>query len=89
MTLGNNCLWGESLGCTAYATVGVCERDRTSGRNVGLFSPQGAWRLVCVRVCLLVCMWMGRLWVDHMMCGSMCCVLSLGLRLFLVGKWRV
>lgn len=50
MTLGNNCLWRESLGCTAYATIGVCERDRTSGRNVGLFSPQGAWRSVCVCV---------------------------------------
>ncbi len=33
-------------------------------------------------VCVCVCVWTGRLWVDHMMCGSMCRLSSRGLRLF-------
>lgn len=43
VTLGNNCLWRESLARTAWASVGVCERDREMGNEweecVSIFSP--------------------------------------------------
>ena len=31
VTVGNKCLFRESLGCTAYARVGVCVREREGG----------------------------------------------------------
>lgn len=70
VTLGNNCLWRESPGHTAYASVGVCGRDRerrTSGRTVCLFSPLGALR-ERERKCVCVCVGCGSItW-----CGGPC-----------------
>lgn len=53
VTLGNNCLWSDSLARTACASVGVCEADRGRWRSSGeecvsIFSP-GASADACAR----------------------------------------
>ncbi len=57
VTLGNNCLWRESLARTACVSIGVCKRDRDGERVGGMcvyFLP-GVSGDVCVCVCVCVC----------------------------------
>lgn len=51
MTLGNNCLWRESLTRTACVSVGVCTRD---GERVGGMCVYFLPGETCVYVCVLV-----------------------------------
>lgn len=52
VTLGNNCLWRESLARTACVSVGVCRRDREMENEweecVSIFS------LGCLEMCMSV-----------------------------------